>query len=56
LTQAGGFALAAVEWGIPLREAALGYAWCWLENQVTTAVKIVPLGQTDGQRVLFQLS
>ena len=49
--QAAPFALAALNWGIPLTETALGYAWSWLENMVAAAVKLVPLGQTDGQRV-----
>jgi urease accessory protein len=31
------------------------FAWSWLENQALTAVKHVPLGQTDGQKMLFEL-
>jgi urease accessory protein len=54
--QAAGFAFAAVRWNIAPREMALGYAWSWLENLVLAAVKIIPLGQTEGQRVLQQLS
>jgi urease accessory protein len=34
----------------------LGYLWTWLENQVTAAMKIVPLGQMAGQRTLITLS
>lgn len=49
------FALAAAEWGIPLEEAAAGYLWAWCENQVAAAVKLVPLGQTQGQRLLLDL-
>jgi urease accessory protein len=56
LCQAAPFALAAVEWGIPLPDAALGSAWSWLENQVAAAIKLVPLGQTDGQRVQLALA
>ncbi len=55
-SQLAGFALAAVLWRIPLRDAALGYTWSWLENQVIAGVKIIPLGQTEGQRLLLQLS
>lgn len=54
--QASSFALAAVRWGIPLPEAANGYAWSWLENMVAAAVKLVPLGQTDGQRLQLSLA
>jgi len=54
-SQAAGFAFAAAAWGIPTRHAALGYAWGWLENLVLAAVKIVPLGQTQGQKALSRL-
>ena len=53
--QAAGFGLAAARWQIDLRSAALGYTWSWLDNMVMAAVKIVPLGQTSGQRVLADL-
>lgn len=49
------FSLAAVKWQIPLREAASGLAWTWCENQVAAAIKLVPLGQTAGQRILGEL-
>jgi urease accessory protein len=50
------FALACVEWRVPLAEAACGYLWSWCQNQVAAAVKLVPLGQTAGQRLLGELS
>ncbi len=53
--QAAGYALAAVQWSVPLREAVLGYVWSWLENLVLAAVKIIPLGQTAGQQLLQRL-
>lgn len=56
LTQLSGFALAAFGWNIPLQQAALGYAWGVIENQVAAAIKLVPLGQTAGQKLLMQLS
>jgi urease accessory protein len=46
------FALAAVHWQVPAETAALGYLWAWCENQVAAAIKLVPLGQTAGQRIL----
>ncbi|MBT6177756.1 MAG: urease accessory protein UreF [Deltaproteobacteria bacterium] len=49
------FALAAQRWGIAKHDAALGFCWSWAENQVAAAVKLVPLGQTDGQRVLWKI-
>ncbi len=50
------FALAAVRWGIAPRQAAIGYLWGWLENQVLCAVKLVPLGQVAGQQLLQSLA
>jgi urease accessory protein len=49
------FAQAVRVWGIPARQALTAYLWAWLENQVMAAVKSVPLGQTDGQRMLLAL-
>jgi urease accessory protein len=46
------FALAAVRWRIPMNDTVFGYLWTWCENQVAAAVKLVPLGQTAGQRIL----
>lgn len=48
------FSLAAVNWGIALRETVMGYLWAWTENQVAAAIKLVPLGQTAGQRILVR--
>jgi len=50
------FALAAVRWSISERETLSGYLWAWTENQVLAAVKLVPLGQSAGQRLLFRLA
>jgi urease accessory protein len=50
------FALAAVRWGVPKRETLMGYLWSWLENQTLCAVKLVPLGQVAGQRLLRDLA
>lgn len=49
-------AAAAVAWDIPLPAAAEAYAWSWLENQVIAGVKLIPLGQVAGQRLLLELS
>jgi urease accessory protein len=49
------FAFAAAKWRIDPRDALAGYLWSWAENQVMAALKAVPLGQTDGQRLLLKL-
>jgi len=46
------FAYAAQCWGISYEDAATGFTWSWLENQVAAATKLVPLGQTQAQQLL----
>ena len=50
------YALALVRWEIPLEEGVEAYLWAWCENQVAAAIKLVPLGQTAGQRLLLDLA
>jgi urease accessory protein len=49
------FSLAATHWRIPAAATLTGYLWAWSENQVLAAVKLVPLGQSAGQRLLGRL-
>ena len=46
------FACACAAWGISERAGLIAYLWTWLENQVGAAMKIIPLGQSAGQRML----
>lgn len=50
------FALAAARWDINADTMSHAYVWSWLENQVAAATKLVPLGQSAAQRLLFALS
>ncbi len=50
------FSLAAVRWQLSAEDTVAALAWAWLENQVLAAVKLVPLGQTQGQQLLFALA
>jgi urease accessory protein len=50
------YSLAAFNWGISTDKMVTGYFWGWLENQVLAAMKLIPLGQQAGQRILFNLS
>ncbi len=43
-------------WQIDREHAQMALLWSWLENLVLAAVKIIPLGQTAGQKIIFQLS
>ena len=54
--QLTGFAHAACHWGIPMERAAAAYLWGWVENITLAGVKIVPLGQTAGQRIIAELT
>jgi len=49
------FGFAAEKWQIDYHAAAMGFTWSWLENQVAAATKLVPLGQTQAQRLLTKL-
>lgn len=49
------FGLAAACEGISLAGSATAYAQSFLANLVSAAVRLVPLGQTDGQRALAEL-
>jgi urease accessory protein len=47
-------ALAAIS-GVDETMALTAYLWSWVENQALAAVKIIPLGQIDGQTLLHRL-
>lgn len=55
-SQTAGFALALNQWQIPINRGAQGFAWAWLENIVISGVKLIPLGQMAGQRILRDLA
>lgn len=50
------YSFAARRLRIALGDAAQGYLWSWLENQAAAAIRLIPLGQTAGQRALFRLA
>jgi len=52
---AAAFGLAAANWRIAESQALLGYLQSWATNLIAAAVKLVPLGQTAGQQLLFDL-
>jgi len=45
----------AQRWAIPAHDMLHAYAWSWIENQVSAAMKAVPLGQVAGQKILLEL-
>ena len=36
---------------VPQRQALIGFAWAWLENQLSVACKALPLGHNAAQRI-----
>jgi urease accessory protein len=52
VTHAAMFALAAARYGIPTQVAMVGYGFAWAESLASAAVRLVPLGQSAGQRLL----
>jgi len=52
VTQAAMFALATARFAIPTSAALAGYAFAWAEATTSAAVRLVPLGQSAGQRLL----
>ena len=46
------FALATARYAIPTSAALAGYAFAWAEATTSAAVRLVPLGQSAGQRLL----
>ncbi|MCT7969579.1 urease accessory protein UreF [Laspinema sp. D1] len=49
------FGIAASYWQIPPDVALLGYLQSWACNFIGAGVKLIPLGQTAGQQLLFNL-
>jgi urease accessory protein len=50
------FALAASSTQAIVRDCLMSFAFGWAENMTQAAVRAVPLGQTDGQRILANLT
>lgn len=49
------FGITAAYWKIDLSNALLGYLHSWATNLITSGVKLIPLGQTAGQKLLLEL-
>jgi len=49
------FGALAGYWQIPLPDTILGYLHSWANNLVGAGLKLIPLGQTEGQKILITL-
>jgi urease accessory protein len=46
------FAMAAAHFEVPGEPALLAFLWALAESQISAAIRLVPLGQTAGQRIV----
>ena len=49
------FGIAAAYWKIDTSDALIGYLHSWATNLITAGIKLIPLGQTAGQKLLLEL-
>ena len=42
-------------WKIPIQDGLLGFLHSWANNLVSAGLKLIPLGQTEGQKILLSL-
>jgi urease accessory protein len=50
------FAIAACLFDMQQNDMLTGFAWTYIDNQIAAATKLVPLGQTQSQNLLFKLA
>ncbi len=53
--QLAGQAWLCVQWDLDPVAAMETFAWSWMENLVLAGVKLIPLGQSDGQQLVLRL-
>ena len=56
LTPLASIAWAAAQWKVSEQSLLISFSHNWLESAVTTGVKIIPLGQSAGQKIIHDLS
>lgn len=49
------FAVSSAWAGIPVAEAVLTYVHSWLANLIVSGVRLIPLGQSAGQKLLWEM-
>lgn len=49
------FGLTGAYWGIPQQMLFEGYLYAWAGNLVSAGVKLIPLGQTAGQQLVWSM-
>jgi urease accessory protein len=56
LTPLASIAWAAAQWNVSEQSLLISFSHNWLESAVTSGVKIIPLGQSAGQKIIHDLS
>ena len=54
-SMANAFCIACTNWNIDKTSGASGMIWSWCENQVGIGIKLIPLGQTNGQQIVSEV-
>ncbi|MFW6359208.1 MAG: urease accessory protein UreF [Chroococcales cyanobacterium] len=49
------FGMGAGYWQLNLKSTVIGYLHSWVSNVINAGVKLIPLGQTAGQQILFEM-
>ncbi|MCS7031785.1 MAG: urease accessory protein UreF [Gloeomargarita sp. SKYG116] len=49
------FAITAYQWGISLADSLKIYLFSWTANIISAGIRTIPIGQTEGQKMLFRL-
>ena len=50
------FGIVSANWQISLEDTVLAYLHSWVNNLINVGVKLIPLGQTTGQKTLLALN
>jgi urease accessory protein len=50
------FGIGTAYWKLNIEDALLGYLQSWTANLISVGVRLIPLGQTTGQKLLLQLN
>ncbi|MHB1494116.1 MAG: urease accessory protein UreF [Acidithiobacillus sp.] len=48
------YAAVAAHWQLPVFESVYAYLHSWLSNLVTAGIKLIPLGQLQGQQLIWE--
>lgn len=50
------FGIITAHWEIKIEDLLLGYIHNWVNNLISVGIKLIPLGQTEGQKLLLNIN